>query len=81
MPRSMERIRGRYLKRPGGDRDFVELLLLAQQHDLQTINRACETALRHGTGQLSTITNLVHRLSEQQPPDTLVQESAHAEPG
>lgn len=68
LPRAMERIRSRYLKRPGGDRDFVELLLLAQQHDLQTINRACERALREGTGQLSTITNLVHRLTDQQPP-------------
>jgi len=71
LPRSMERIRVRYLKRPGGDRDFVELLLLAQQHDLQTINRACEAALRDGTGQLSTITNLVHRMTEQQPPAPL----------
>ena len=71
LPRSMERIRVRFLKRPGGDRDFVELLLLAQRHDLQTINRACEAALRGGTGQLSTITNLVHRLTEQQPPPPL----------
>ncbi|GAB5451614.1 MAG: hypothetical protein Hals2KO_19420 [Halioglobus sp.] len=67
----MERIRVRYLKRPGGDRDFVELLLLAQQYDLQTINRACERALQDGTGQLSTITNLVHRLTEQQLPAPL----------
>lgn len=71
LPQSMEHIRVRYLKRPGGDRDFVELLLLAQQHDLQTINRACEAALRDGTGQLSIITNLVHRLTEQQPPTPL----------
>ena len=71
LPRSMERIRVRYLKRPGGDRDFVELLLLAQQHDLETINHACETALQNGTGQLSTITNLVHRLTDQQLPAPL----------
>jgi len=71
LPRALERIRVRYLKQPGGDRDFVELLLLAQQHDLQTINLACERALRDGTGQLATITNLVHRLTEQQPPAPL----------
>jgi len=61
----MTRIQVRYLKRPGGDRDFVELLLLAQQHDLQTVNRACEQALAEGAGQLATVVNLVHRLTEQ----------------
>lgn len=71
LPPAMERIRGRYLKRPGGDRDFVELLLLAQQHDLQTVNHACERALAEGTGQLPTIVNLVHRITEQLPPAPL----------
>jgi len=71
LPLAMERIRARYLKRPGGDRDFVELLLLAQQYDLQTVNRACEQALAAGAGQLATIVNLVHRLTEQPSPAPL----------
>jgi transposase len=71
LPRAMERLRVRYLKRPGGDRDFVELLLLAQEHDLQTVNRACEHALAEGAGQLSTIINQVHRLTDQAPPEPL----------
>lgn len=71
LPRAMQRIRSRYLKRPGGDREFVELLLMAQQHDLDTVNTACELALSQGTGHLSIIVNIVHRLTEQQPPAAL----------
>jgi hypothetical protein len=44
----------------------VELLLLAQQHGLDTINSACEMALAEGTGHLATIINRVHRLTDPQ---------------
>jgi len=71
LPRAMQRLRCRYLKRPGGDREFVELLLLVQQHDLETVNTACELALAEGTGHLSTVINIVHRLTEQQQPPAL----------
>jgi transposase len=71
LPQAMQRIRARYLKQPGGDRDFVELLLMAQQHDLATVNDACEQALAENTGQLSTIINLVHRLTDQPQPAPL----------
>jgi transposase len=71
LPRSIQRIRSRYLKRPGGDREFVELLLMVQRHDLETVNTACELALSEGTGNLSTIVNLLHRLTEQQLPAAL----------
>ena len=66
LPQAMQRIRTRYLKQAGGDRDFVELLLLAQQHGLDTINTACEMAIAEGTGHLATIINRVHRLTDQQ---------------
>jgi hypothetical protein len=39
------RIHGRYLKRFGSDREFFELLLMAQQYDLETINDACRRSL------------------------------------
>ena len=68
---AIQRIRIRYLKRPGGDREFVELLLLAQRHDLDTVNTACELALAQGTGHLCTIVNILHRLTEQQQPAAL----------
>ena len=71
LPRAMQRLRVRYLKRPGGDREFVELLLLAQRTNLDTVNMACELALAEGTGHLSTVINIVHRLTEQQQPPAL----------
>ena len=71
LPGALQRIRARYLKRPGGDREFVELLLMVQRHDLDTVNTACELALAQNTGHLSTIVNLVHRLTEPQQPAAL----------
>lgn len=71
LPRAIQRIRNCYLKRPGGDRDFVELLLLAQLHDLDTVNTACELALTQGTNHLSIIVNIMHRLTEQSQPAAL----------
>ena len=77
LPRAIQRIRLRYLKRPGGDREFVELLLMVQRHDLDTVNTACELALAlalalaQGTGHLCTIENILHRLTEQQQPAAL----------
>jgi hypothetical protein len=57
-----------YLKREGGDREFVQLLLLAQDHGLDSVTAACELAIESNTTQLSVITNLIHRLVE--PPAT-----------
>jgi transposase len=71
LPKSIQRVRTRYLKRIGGDREFVEVLLMVQRHGLETVNRACELALAAGTGHLSTIENTVHRLTEQQQPAAL----------
>jgi len=71
LPKAMQHIRTRYLKRLGGDREFVDILLMAQHHSLETVNTACELALADGTGHLSTIENIVHRLTEQQQPAAL----------
>ncbi|MEO0439153.1 MAG: IS21 family transposase [Pseudomonadota bacterium] len=71
LPRHLQRIKGRYLKRMGGDREFVELLLLAQQHGLEVVDRACALALVDGAGHLATITNHIHRLTDQPSPDSL----------
>ena len=71
LPPAILKIKAHYLKQTGGDRDFVELLLMIQRYDLESVNIACELALEEGTGQLSTILNILHRLLEPQTPKTL----------
>ena len=51
-PQSFSFIWKHYQKQPGGDRDFVELLTLTQQHGQEAVEMACELALSHGTIQL-----------------------------
>jgi len=71
LPRSIIKIKETYLKQDKGDRDFVQLLQLMQEHDADTVNSACELALEAKTTQLSAIINLLHRLTESETPGRL----------
>lgn len=65
LPNALKVLKQQYLQRAiGGDKDFVQLLLLIQEHDMETVETACELALENKTTQLSAIVNLVHRLTE-----------------
>ena len=64
LPTAVKVLKQQYLKRPRGDKDFVQLLLLIQQHGMDTVVTACELALEQRTTQLSAIVNLIHRLTE-----------------
>ena len=48
----------------GGDRDFISLLMLAQEHDIETIEIACELAVEQKTLRLAAIINLINQLVE-----------------
>ena len=64
MPKPLEMIWEHYRKQPGGDRDFIELLMLYQQHGQNALEMACELAVEYGTIQLSAIIALLHALTE-----------------
>ncbi len=64
LPSSMLEIKKHYLKRTGGDKDFVNLLLQIQIHGMETVTLACELAIEDQTIQLSAIINLINRLIE-----------------
>ena len=67
LPKVLLKLKVDYLKREGGDREFVQLLLMIQQYGLETVTVACELAVESGTTHLSVITNIVHRLIEPVP--------------
>ena len=60
----MHRIREHYMAGKGGDREFVDLLLLAQDHGIDVVETACELAAEQNTLRLPAIINLINQLVE-----------------
>lgn len=64
LPDAMRRIREYYMQGRGGDRDFVDLLLLAREHGIEAVEMACELAIGQSTLRLPAIINLINQLVE-----------------
>ena len=62
LPEAFKRLRQHLLKRPGGDREMVEILALVLQHDEQAVLCAVELALSDGAPTKTHILNVLHRL-------------------
>ena len=50
------------LRRPGGDREMVDILSLVLHHDEQAVLAAVELALSEGVATKTHVLNLLHRL-------------------
>ena len=50
------------LKKPGGDREMVDILALVLQHDEQAVLSAVDMALKSGVPTKTHVLNLLHRL-------------------
>ncbi|MDC7684369.1 IS21 family transposase, partial [Asticcacaulis sp. BYS171W] len=60
------------LRRPGGDREMVEILALVLQHDEAVVLQAVELVLEAGVPTKTHVLNLLHRLIDgTPPPDTI----------
>ena len=64
LPAAMNKIKARYMDTKGGDRDFVELLMLVQEHGMEAVEMACDLAVEQNTLRLPAIINLVNQLVE-----------------
>jgi hypothetical protein len=62
LPEGFRRLQHDLLKRPGGDREMVEILALVLQHDEQAVLCAVEMALSDGVPTKTHVLNLLHRL-------------------
>jgi transposase len=67
MPEAFRQLQVHLLKRPGGDREMVEILALVLQHDEQAVLCAVELALDAGVPTKTHILNLLHRLIDGKP--------------
>jgi hypothetical protein len=62
LPDAFRRLQQHLLKRPGGDREMVEILALVLHHDEQAVLVAVELALEDGVPSKTHILNRLHRL-------------------
>ena len=68
LPDAFRQLQGQLLKRPGGDREMVEILALVLQHDEQAVLCAVELALEAGVATKTHIINVLHRLTDGKAP-------------
>ena len=71
LPDSFKRLRAHLLKRPGGDREMVEILALVLHHDERKVEEAVTLALGRGPVSKLHITNILMRLIEEPRPAPL----------
>ncbi|MFD1980342.1 IS21 family transposase [Mesorhizobium kowhaii] len=62
LPDAFRSLQQHLLKKPGGDREMVEILALVLQHDEQAVLLAVEMALEAGVPTKTHVLNLLHRL-------------------
>ena len=62
MPNGFRQLQDQILRRPGGDREMVDILSLVLQHDEQAVLTAVEMALEAGVPTKTHVLNLLHRL-------------------
>ncbi|MFC0687787.1 IS21 family transposase, partial [Novosphingobium clariflavum] len=68
LPAAFQQLQGHLLKRPGGDREMVEILSLVLHHDEQAVLCAVELALEAGVATKTHILNVLHRLIDGKAP-------------
>lgn len=72
LPEVFRKLQAILLKRPGGDREMVEVLALVMQHDEQAVLAAVELALESGAPSKQHVLNVLKRLTEPAPPAPVI---------
>jgi hypothetical protein len=69
MPEPFRNLQAQILRKPGGDREMVDILSLVLHHDEQDVLCAVELALEAGVATKTHVLNLLHRLLDGTPTD------------
>jgi hypothetical protein len=62
LPTAFRQLQDHMLRKPGGDREMVDILALVLQHDEQAVFTAVELALEEGVPTKTHVLDLLHRL-------------------
>jgi hypothetical protein len=66
-PPGFQKLQAKLLKRPGGDREMVEILALVLLHDERMVLMAVDLALDAGAASKQTVLNILSRLLDSPP--------------
>lgn len=77
-PPSFQKLQAKLLKRPGGDREMVEILALVLLHDERMVLMAVDLALDAGAPSKQTVLNILSRLLEAPLPPPIEAPQAFA---
>ncbi len=85
LPPAFRQLQDQILRKPGGDREMVDILALVMQHDEYAVLTAVELALTEGVPTKTHVLNLLHRLVDGKviggpPLDTPQALTLHLEP-
>ena len=85
LPPTFRQLQDHMLRKPGGDREMVDILALVLHHDEQAVLTAVELALTEGVPTKTHVLNLLHRLIDGKvidgpPLDTPQALALHREP-
>jgi hypothetical protein len=85
LPPAFRQLQDQILRKPGGDREMVDILALVLQHDEHAVLTAVELALTEGVPTKTHVLNLLHRLVDGKviggpPLDTPQALTLHLEP-
>ena len=69
LPAGFKRLQDQVLRRPGGDREMVDILALVLHHDEQAVLAAVELALAEGVATKTHVLNILHRLIDGKTTD------------
>jgi transposase len=69
MPDAFRKLQDQMLRKPGGDREMVDILSLVLHHDEQAVLCAVQMALEAGVPTKTHVLNLLHRLVDGTPTD------------
>ena len=69
LPPAFRQLQSQLLRRPGGDREMVDILALVLHHDEQVVLTAVELALSEGVATKTHVLNLLHRLIDGKSTD------------
>jgi hypothetical protein len=78
LPDAFKRLQQHLLRKPGGDREMVEILALVLHHDEQAVLCAVELALEAGVPTKTHILNILYRLVDSKPTSTVAVSSPQA---
>ncbi|WP_050479884.1 IS21 family transposase, partial [Herbaspirillum rhizosphaerae] len=68
LPEPFKQIQSVIMKRPGGDRDMVDILALVLFHDEKLVLAAVEEAMKSGAASKQTVLNILSRSLDGTPP-------------